>query len=830
MDTSPPLSRDERARIVLNELDDILPGGSLTRPALDELRRYFQRRLANPNPEASGSSTSPSSFVEARPDVEKVESPAAPRPSIQELLAERSILIVSYVGAFLLIVATLLFEIYSGNGVSGGIRFLAVLFLDLAFGVAGVVCIRSERLRLIGRTYLAIFALMVPLVFTAAHVYLTNGISAILVVAICGLSSSLLYGALARALQSRAYAYLCLAAFTVGWTSAAHEAGLCPWRGAVVTPLIVLFALAAFPGQRSGLGQLLTEPAPQMAHLISAVAAGWTLAVMIDGSIASGRSSTWYASVTFAGIAIGYLIFIVFSAKRDIAWVVAIAICATVLSINQPLGFGSTAIAAELVVLAWALAIAARWLPDPRPHPTADGIPILRVLAVVLAGGVAFFPAVPALAQALALVAVTGVGILIARDTRHPAWLLFSCAIFSVAWYWMSTAVSNIPFDLSVPRLFAAYAPLPLLLVGLGLVVRRLAARWSPTPLEWSVPFYAAAGLNAVWILLGTFIAEDFRLLAILLLSIGIAIYVASTVEGLIPGGIVSALAIAVGFASLAQASVISWSLFPVALAVAAWLAVVADMAWSRLPAAAGDSLAARRRKIHRWIPVLFAVLAAIVCIFISDLSGIRRTGNLISLGVLWSGALLLWLDARMNNSVVSAYAAQGAAVLGSYWIGTYFGFQNPQAYVTAPGGWLVWAGQRMRNDMSIRNRSLGARISGMGVLLLIATSAIQTLGGPKDALTSNDWLIYTGLLLIEGVAALLVGIVLRNRWLVLAGTAGVGVGGIIPLLTIALLVPLFLLFGIVAILLLGGAAAMTALRGRVSQARATVEGWNDWD
>src|SRR5437016_6170525 len=109
----PDRRRRELARleVVRAELAGLQPTGQLTAAALDELRQHFAARIAAL--EAVGA-PGPVAAEAAEP----VPAPA-PRASLQEFLAERSILIVSQVGAFLLIVATVLFEIYGPDWLSG---------------------------------------------------------------------------------------------------------------------------------------------------------------------------------------------------------------------------------------------------------------------------------------------------------------------------------------------------------------------------------------------------------------------------------------------------------------------------------------------------------------------------------------------------------------------------------------------------------------------------------------------------------------------------------------------------------------------------------------
>src|SRR5260370_1145660 len=171
--------------------------------------------------------------------------PAPPRPSFQEFLSEHSILIVSYTGAFLLFVATLLFELYTIK-LSGELRFAGVASLDAIFAVAGVAGLRSKRLRLVGQTYVAIFALLAPLVFVAAYVFLdlhAKGISTDLAFSVAGAACCLLYVVLTLLLRLHAYGVLALLALPVAWVGAIDLFELGAWRGPALSPLPLVYTL-----------------------------------------------------------------------------------------------------------------------------------------------------------------------------------------------------------------------------------------------------------------------------------------------------------------------------------------------------------------------------------------------------------------------------------------------------------------------------------------------------------------------------------------------------------------------------------------------------------
>ena len=125
----------ERLKFILDEeISRLQPAGDLTPAAIAALRTYYQGRLdaalnviAAAIKMAETAPTLPSPVI--RPEAPTLPSPASgggnvtaptlPSPasgggkerSWREFFADRSILILSYVGAFLLIVATLLFEL-----------------------------------------------------------------------------------------------------------------------------------------------------------------------------------------------------------------------------------------------------------------------------------------------------------------------------------------------------------------------------------------------------------------------------------------------------------------------------------------------------------------------------------------------------------------------------------------------------------------------------------------------------------------------------------------------------------------------------------------------
>jgi hypothetical protein len=74
-----------------------------------------------------------------------------------------------FAGAFLTVVAALIYVGYSGEAVSGALKMSLLALYTLAFVAAGVLCRRNPRVEVAGRVFLAVGAALLPLNFVAAH-------------------------------------------------------------------------------------------------------------------------------------------------------------------------------------------------------------------------------------------------------------------------------------------------------------------------------------------------------------------------------------------------------------------------------------------------------------------------------------------------------------------------------------------------------------------------------------------------------------------------------------------------------------------------------------
>jgi hypothetical protein len=258
---------------------------------------------------------------------------------------------------------------------------------------------------------------------------------------------------------------------------------------------------------------------------------------------------------------------------------------------------------------------------------------------------------------------------------------------------------------------------------------------------------------------------------------------------------------------------------YPLTFTLLAWAIYVATFLWP-----GGER--AEWARLHRYSGLALMALTAIACFGFPDFAAAGNPGAIAALAATWALALMLAVDARLHAVPAFDYVALVVASLGGSWMAHYIGATNPQWYVAAPGLALVTGGVLLHTDRRFKKPagSTANGIIGMGTAGLLGTTAVQTL----DPTLSVS--LYTGVLLCESIAALLVGIAVRSRALVLAGAAGVALASLRALVILVQEVPLFIVFGLVAILLLSGAAALAVLRARFADARvAMTRSWNDW-
>ncbi|HEY7984110.1 MAG TPA: zinc ribbon domain-containing protein, partial [Ktedonobacterales bacterium] len=198
-----------------------------------------------------------------------------PRPAFswRAFLSEQAIAIMAYLGAFLLLVATLAFELGGWQALSDGIKLTVVLVVYIAFGALGTSLRRMRDLRTVSSAYLGIFALMTPLVALAVYRFAlrSSGFPVAGMICIGAAYAAVVYLALALRTDFAVYAYL-------GWLAAGVAVVEALVWGKLDTSLalyfLALFALALlFPAMvgRWQVAARLGGPARDVALLASAI-------------------------------------------------------------------------------------------------------------------------------------------------------------------------------------------------------------------------------------------------------------------------------------------------------------------------------------------------------------------------------------------------------------------------------------------------------------------------------------------------------------------------------------------------------------------------------
>src|SRR5581483_7394020 len=675
------------------------------------------------------------------------------------------------------------------------------------FGAAGYVCLGRPRLRLVGHTYLAIFALMAPLTVAAAWVFLnlsSRGISSEEAAAFGGIGCSLLYGLLGYRLASRPYAALSLLALAAGYQSAIVASPAGAWGAAwfaLLTFAYIVIALAPRGWPRE-LGPF-TRVAWPFVHGSALVAVVWAAFELgSELTYSTGGRSSFQLALTLALLSVAYAVYAWRSGRRWLIGMVWIGTSLTAIAAVDPLGWGANGYVAVLVVLAWGYAIGSRRMPGRRLRQ------FLRIGAAVQAAIPMLLSASPDGLQAVALFAAAGVGLMFAVEDAQPAWLLLTFGIFTADWFWIVKALVPPPPNPTADTLVAAYSPLPVIYAATGIGLR-FARREG-----WAWPAYVAAALVVLGVMAGASGSDDLTLAGRSLAAYAVSAYAVAALHRWWQVMVAALLAAAAALELLLAAAGVATYWYPLATAALAWAIYAAAFAW-------GTS---RLGLTHRYSAIGIAAVAAVGCFAVPDYWQAGGPGALASLAALGTAAAMVFVDGRLHRQPRSDYIAPAAASAAGFWVARYAGVDNLQADVALTGITLIVLGLVAARD-SRRPVRLGACRAAIGVggAILLGTTAFQSV-------TDSAASFYTVVWVVEAVVALLAGIGTRSRTLVLVGAVGIAAGSLRALFLILESVQVYVVFGAIAILLLAGAGVLAATRDRIAVARSAVRtSWDHW-
>jgi hypothetical protein len=621
---------------------------------------------------------------------------------------------------------------------------------------------------------------------------------------------ALLYGLDARLRGDGLSPALSLGMLVGAWIAGINALELRDWSGLALTPLVGLFSVVAFRANRLGsTGKAYARWAEPFVHAVALIALAWaSVPLLRSASVGIPPQPFWYLGTTLGVVTVGYALYCWLSGQRAMQWTVAIGVTLTTITLNQALALPASALAIEFLVLAIGKAAVARFYRGSRMHT------FFYVTAAVQAVIAAAIPIEQEWLRAVILLAAAAMGVFMAVDGRRPEWLYLAGAFFTYGWYWLLKVVIPPLPNPGPSTLVLLFSPLPVLYAAIAVALRRAVADRC-----WRLPIYAWAGAVAVGVVGLGLDQEETTLLGLALLAYAAAIYVATALERVRYGVPVATIAAAAGLIRLLQGASAAPHWYPLLFTMLAWAIYSATFLWS----GADRSQWAR---MHRNSGLVLMACTAVACFDFPDFSSNGYAGTFAALAATWALALMLAVDARLHKMPAFEYLALITASVGSYWIARYLGADNPQWYVAAPGLALVASGLMLQVDRRFKTpqSSTANALIAFGAGTLLGMTAVQTL----DATLSVS--LYTGILLVESIAALLVGIATRSRVLVLAGGAGAALASLRALVTLIQEVPLFIVFGLVAILLLGGAAALAVLRARFADARtAMARSWRDW-
>ena len=229
--------------------------------------------------------------------------PAAPRPvfSWRAFLADQAIAIMAYLGGFLLLVATLSFEVGAWQVLGNTVKLAVVVAVYAAFGALGFALRRSTHLRTVGRAYLGVFALMTPLVALAVYRFALQaaGFPIAGMVCVAAAYAAVIYLVLAWRTEFVTYAYLGATALVVAALAIPSWAGANRlWWLTALAGAALLLGAATLPRRMPA---LLRTPALIVGAVSSALAALGSLSLGI--SLLAGVSPV-SSEAAYAGAAV----------------------------------------------------------------------------------------------------------------------------------------------------------------------------------------------------------------------------------------------------------------------------------------------------------------------------------------------------------------------------------------------------------------------------------------------------------------------------------------------------------------------------------------------
>jgi len=221
---------------------------------------------------------------------------AAPRrPQDWSWLAEQQANLFLFAGAFLVVVAALIYVGYSGQAVGGALKMGLLIAYTLAFLAGGAVCLTIPRVRIAGHVFVAVSAVLVPLNFVLAYnVFEERQLSAEALWLSGSLTSAALYAGVGALGLGRPYSFASGVALVSAAAAFVSLAELpIEWAPVPFLSLAVLMALAEIAAPEPFRGRVASVWTAQ-AHLVTAASLVFLLAKWLDVELGADASTRWF--------------------------------------------------------------------------------------------------------------------------------------------------------------------------------------------------------------------------------------------------------------------------------------------------------------------------------------------------------------------------------------------------------------------------------------------------------------------------------------------------------------------------------------------------------
>lgn len=736
--------------------------------------------------------------------------------------------------------------IISANYLLGHTRFYSALLLGI-FALAVLLVARFERRPIAAGVFEAIFGAI------AIVVYISGNLDG-LAVAATPLALALAAVALRKAL-GHAYAIPVFAVSLFATVTAFSQLSNNPAESTAAFSFLSL-GLAAW--------MALAVALPLTLYALMSREQGWMGAPAFVAllSISDARTVWACAALTLALVVVGALLRQLRGRYWEIAWYGAAFAGSglTVLMATQDAQYPDEfTVGAGLLFVAVAYAIALHerraWLtPIAIPYAlvalifagnlSGENVPMIVSLAIGLAfvglGMAARLLLGRAWAPALYAIAIFGALATATRVAPYPerAGLLEAILLVFAALAFFAAMLEETPWAALAPAAFAALAALvqpdgrALLPLALGLAATAFAISRTRGA-AWSLPLYGSAmvaALASVW--QGRSQDAGFEVLA--LVTLALAAWALAALESR-PDALLAAFSFAV-LAVSAAGTAYGWEAWQATLAFAglAWLIEASRLGWAALPwlhergvawlaglGRTAEAQAAWRdprragQRISRGAAMLVG-LGAVVGGWLAPASFATQSAQTQALAVtLLSLALLLtrigWGASGWRPALYLAGEALALAISVEL---RWFGADNPQAWIIAPGSAQIIIGALLPADHRIRPPAwLAQALSVAGALILTLPTLGQSITEPSDW----QWR-YALLLAVEALALTLLAVGLRNRILALTGSAFVGVAAVRgAIIAVQQNLPVPIVIGVFALLLMGLATWLSLRARRIS-------------